>query len=226
MRWIVRPVRVCRLLVLVLLAGAFLFICGTGVHAQTAGPQAPAAKEKAVEAPIPATSNMDTLTAIFTRRSIRKFTGQPVSDETVKVLLQAAMSAPSARNEQPWEFIVIRDKAILEQFPGFHPFAKHVPDAPVAIVICGNTKLEAQAGLWALDCSNATMNILLAAHSMGLGAVWTTLYPYEQRMTGARKLLNIPDNIIPLAIVPVGYPAEKKGREDRFNPSRVHRDRW
>ncbi len=213
-------------LLLIVLATTIMLVGGPDINGQTAAAQSPAVKAAQVGAPVPATSSMDALTAIFTRRSIRKYTGQPVSDETIDILLRAAMSAPSARNEQPWEFIVIRDRAVLQQFPQFHPFAKHVPDAPVAIVICGNTKLEAQAGLWALDCSNATMNILLAAHSMGLGAVWTTLYPYEQRMTGVKRLLNIPDHIIPLAVVPIGYPAEKKGWEDRFNPSRIHRDRW
>lgn len=173
------------------------------------------------------TSGMDALTAIFTRRSIRKYTNQPVSDETVKTLLQAAMVAPSARNEQPWEFIVIRDKKILDQVTGFHPFAKHVAGAPVAIVVAGNTKLEAEKGLWALDCSNATMNILLAAHSLGLGAVWTTLYPYKDRMDGARTLLAIPDHVIPLAIIPIGYPGETKPPAiDRFNPERIHKDKW
>jgi len=192
-------------------------------------PAAPAAVtplEKTQKAP-GQISGMDALTCIFTRRSIRKYTDQPVSDATVRTLLEAAMAAPSARNEQPWEFIVIRDKKILRQVPEFHPFAKHIPEAPAAIVVCGNTKLEAHKGLWALDCSNAAMNMLLAAHSMGLGAVWTTLYPYEERMAGMKKLLQIPEHIIPLVIVPVGYPAEKKEpAKDRFNPARIHNDRW
>jgi nitroreductase len=183
-------------------------------------------KTAAVKAMLPATSDMDTLTAIFTRRSIRKYTSQPVSDDMIKILLQAAMSAPSARNEQSWEFVIIKDKKTLKQVPSFHPFARHVPEAPVAIVVCGNTKLEAKPGLWALDCSNATMNILLAAHSLGLGAVWTTLYPYEDRMAGMKKLLNLPDNIIPLTIIPIGYPGEKKQREDRFNASKIHSEKW
>ncbi len=174
----------------------------------------------------PVLAGMDTLTAIFTRHSIRKYTDQPVSEETVKTLLRAAMAAPSARNEQSWEFIVIRDKNILKQFPDFSPFAAHVPGAQAAIVVLGNKKLEAVPGLWVPDCSNATMNILLAAHSMGLGAVWTTLYPYEERMAGARKLLNLPDHIVPLTVVPIGYPAEKKPETDRFNPAKIHMERW
>ena len=171
-------------------------------------------------------SGMDALTVIFTRHSIRKYTDQTVSDETVKILLRAAMSAPSARNEQSWEFIVVRDKNTLKQFPGFSPFAAHVPGAQVAIVVLGNKKLEAVPGLWIPDCSNAAMNILLAAHSMGLGAVWTTLYPYEERMAGAKKLLNLPDHIVPLTVIPIGYPAEKKPEADRFNPAKIHRERW
>jgi nitroreductase len=181
------------------------------------------AEIKAVVSPV---SHMDALTAIFTRRSIRKYTSQPVSEETVTTLLKAAMSAPSARNEQPWEFIVVRDRNTLKQVTGFHPFALHVPDAQVAIVVLGDTRLEAHSGLWALDCANATMNILLAAHSMGLGAVWTTLYPYEDRMAGARKLFNIPEKVIPLAFVPIGHPAETKAQEDRFKPARIHKEHW
>jgi nitroreductase len=175
---------------------------------------------------IPATSDMDTLTTIFTRRSVRKYSDRPVSDATVKLLLQAAMAAPSAKNAQSWEFIVIRDRKTLEQIPGFHPFSKQLPGAQVAIVVCGNTKLEAAKGHWIPDCSNASMNILLAAHSLGLGAVWTTFYPYADRTAGIRKLLNLPDHIMPLNIIPLGYPVEKRMYQDRFNPAKVHYETW
>ncbi len=179
-----------------------------------------------VKAVIPGTSSMDTLTTIFTRRSIRSYTDKPVSDETVKLLLQAAMAAPSAKNTQSWEFIVIRDKKTLQQIPGFHPFSKQVPHAQVAIVVCGNTKLQAAPGHWIPDASNASMNILLAAHSLGLGAVWTTFYPYEDRTAGIRKLLNLPDHIIPLNIIPLGYSTEKGNYQDRFKPAKVHYEKW
>lgn len=185
-----------------------------------------AAEPGIVTAGIPATSDMDTLTAIFTRRSVRKYSNQPVSDATVKLLLQAAMSAPSAKNAQSWEFIVIRDKKTLAQIPAFHPFSKQIPEAQVAIVVCGNTKLEATKGHWIPDGSNASMNILLAAHSLGLGAVWTTFYPYEDRTAGIRKLLNLPDHIMPLNIIPLGYPVEKRVYQDRFNPAKVHYEKW
>jgi nitroreductase len=207
---------------------AFFILMGPTFVAGADEPAKPYAgtNTSGIEAPVPATSHMDALTAIFTRRSIRKYTDRPVSDDTVKILLQAAMSAPSARNEQSWEFVVIRDKNTLKQVPNFSPFAAHVPGAQVAIVVLGNKKLEAVPGLWIPDCSNAAMNILLAAHSMGLGAVWTTLYPYEERMAGMKKLINLPDHIVPLTIIPIGYPAEKKPREDRFKPAKIHQERW
>ena len=200
--------------------------CSTLSTASGSTPQATSPKPAAVSAAIPATADMDTLTAIFTRRSIRKYTDQPVSEATVKLLLQAAMAAPSAKNDQSWEFIVIRDKNTLRQIPSFHPFAKHVPDAAVAIVVCGNTKLQAAPGHWIPAASNATMNILLAAHSLGLGAVWTTFYPYEDRTAGIRKLLNLPDHIMPLNIIPIGYTTEKGNYQDRFNPVKIHYEKW
>ena len=215
------------------IVGMFGLICvylllGSSTALGAANPSTPAAPPApaTVKAGIPATSDMDTLTAIFTRRSVRKYLDKPVSDATIKLLLQAAMSAPSAKNTQSWEFIVIRDKKTLEQIPGFHPFAKHVPSAPVAIVVCGNTKLEAAPGHWVPDGSNATMNILLAAHSLGLGGVWTTFYPYADRTAGIRKLLNLPDHIMPLNIIPLGYPVEKGAYQDRFNPAKIHNETW
>lgn len=211
---------ICLALVLMLLGSSP--VLGAGEPARPT----PTQKVMEVKAGIPATSNMDALMAIFTRRSIRSYTNQPVSDETVKLLLQAAMAAPSAKNAQSSEFIVIRDKKTLQQIPSFHPFSKQVPNAQVAIVVCGNTKLQAAPGHWIPDASNASMNILLAAHSMGLGAVWTTFYPYEDRTAGIRKLLNLPDHIMPLNIIPIGYSTEKGNYQDRFKPDKVHYEKW
>lgn len=212
---------------LICFTAVYLFVGATAAFAAP-GPSAPtpAGQPGIVTTGIPATSDMDTLTAIFTRRSVRKYSNQPVSDATVKLLLQAAMSAPSAKNAQSWEFIVIRDKKTLAQIPAFHPFSKQIPEAQVAIVVCGNTKLEAAKGHWIPDGSNASMNILLAAHSLGLGAVWTTFYPYADRTEGIRKLLNLPEHIIPLNIIPLGYPVEKRAYQDRFNPAKVHYEKW
>jgi nitroreductase len=209
------------------IVGAFCFasVCLLwGATMVFAAPAAATSAPEVVTTGISGTADMDTLTAIFTRRSVRKYSDKPVSDATVKLLLQAAMSAPPAKNAQSWEFIVIRDKKTLEKIPGVHPFSKQLPGAPVAIVVCGNTKLEATKGLWIPDCSNASMNILLADHSLDLGAVWTTFYPYADRTEGIRKLLNLPDHIMPLNIIPLGYPVEKRMYQDRFNPAKIHNE--
>jgi nitroreductase len=211
------------------LAGLALICLLLGAPAVFAASQPPAAAADAPEivtTGIPATSGMDTLTTIFTRRSVRKYSDKPVSDATVKLLLQAAMAAPTAKNTQSWEFVVIRDKNTLAQIPSFHPFAKHVPNCQVAILVCGNTKLEATKGHWVPDGSNAAMNILLAAHSLGLGGVGPPFYPYEDRTAGIRKLLNLPDHIMPLTIIPLGYPVEKRAYQDRFSPAKVHYEKW
>jgi len=213
--------------VLVCLTAAYLLLGGTAAFAASEPPASSAAAQMGiVTTGIPATADIDTLTAIFTRRSVRKYSDKPVSDATVKLLLQAAMAAPTAKNTQSWEFIVIRDKKTLAQIPAFHPFSQQLPNCQVAIVVCGNTKLEAAKGHWIPDGANASMNILLAAHSLGLGAVWTTFYPYEDRTAGIRKLLNLPEHIMPLNIIPLGYPVEKRAYQDRFNPAKVHYEKW
>jgi nitroreductase len=169
---------------------------------------------------------METLESIFTRRSIRKYTDRPVPEDLVTELLRAAMAAPSAGNEQAWQFIVIRDRALLDAIPKFHPYSAMLKHASVAILVCGDLTREKFKGYWVQDCSAATQNILLAATAKGLGAVWTAVYPLEDRVAGMRKLLNLPDHVIPLSLVPIGFPAEQPGRADRFDAERVHKDRW
>lgn len=167
---------------------------------------------------------MDAMKAILTRRSIRKYTDQAIPENLINDLLKAAMSAPSATNKQPWNFIVINDREILDQVPSFHPYADMLYLAPLAIAVCGDTLL--QSAFWVEDCSAASENILLAAHAGGLGAVWTAVYPREDRIEGLRKLLALPENIVPLSLIALGYPAEKKSPSNRFNPSRIHYNRW
>lgn len=169
---------------------------------------------------------MDALQAISGRRSIRKYKEGDVSDDLVQQLLQAGMSAPSAGNEQPWHFIVLRDRQILNAVPNFHPFSKMLREAAVGIVVCGDLKEEVYKGYWVQDCSAAAQNILIAAHALGLGAVWLALYPMEDRVTAARKLLGFPEHVMPLCIISVGWPGEEKPPADRFRQDRVHRDRW
>lgn len=169
---------------------------------------------------------MDIMEAIMTRRSVRKYKAKPVSEYLIMQLLQAAMQAPSAANEQPWQFIVIRDRRILEQVPSFHAHAHMVRAAAVAILVCEDTSLEVYKGRGSLDCANAAENMLLAAHGMGLGAVWVGIYPVEERISGMRKLLGIPGSVVPIALISIGYPDEKPPVEDRFKPERVHYERW
>jgi nitroreductase len=169
---------------------------------------------------------MDTLEAILTRRSIRKYRKKRIADELVQRLLQAAFHAPSAGNQQPWHFILLDDHKILNVIDTFHPSAKNLKEADKAILICGDVHLEKFKGYWMIDCAAATENILLAAHSLGLGACWLGVYPREGRVAGMRKLLSLPSHIIPFALVSLGYPAETKDHEDRFNTERIHYNKW
>lgn len=169
---------------------------------------------------------MDVTKAIVSRRSIRKYTTEPVSDEDIEALLNAAMHTPSAVNRQPWHFVVVKDRETLAAIPQISPTAPMVKDAPVAIAVCADKDLEKFPGLWVQDCSAATENMLLAATARGLGAAWTVVYPFEDRVEGIKNLLNLPVNVIPLCVVPVGHPAETPAPVDRFNPSCIHYEVW
>ncbi len=164
--------------------------------------------------------------AILARRSIRKYTGQAVPDDVIKKLLKAAMSAPSAYNEQPWHFIVIKNRQILDEIPRFHPYSQMLKEAPLAILVCGDKNLEKSEGFWVQDCAAATENILIAAQAQGLGAVWLGVYPREALVAGMRKLCGIPEHVTPFSLVSVGYPAEHKPPSNRYDEARVHHDRW
>ena len=169
---------------------------------------------------------MNTLKTIFTRRSVRDFTQDPVSDNDLLDLLKAGMQAPSAKNEQPWHFIVIDDPELLQAIPAFHPHAEMLHDAPLAILVCSDRKLETKRASWLQDCSAATQNILLAAHSKGLGAVWLGIFPDADRVEGMKKLLSIPDGIRPVSLVALGHPRTVPAPMDRYKQDRVHRNKW
>jgi len=169
---------------------------------------------------------MNTLEAIFTRRSVRNFKHELISEENLKDLLKAGMQAPSARNEQPWHFIVIDDLELLHAIPEFHPYARMLMDAPLAILVCSDRKLETKRASWLQDCSAATQNILLAAHAKGLGAVWLGIFPDSDRVKGMQDLLSIPTDVRPVSLVAVGYPASLPEPEDRYKEERVHRNQW
>jgi nitroreductase len=163
---------------------------------------------------------------ILSRRSIRKYAPDPVPDAVTRDILEAAMSAPSAGNQQPWQFVVIHDRGLREEIARFHPYAQMVPSAPVVIAVCGDLRLEAYKGYWVQDCSAVTQNILLAAHAKGLGAVWVGIYPQEERVKRLQELLKLPPHVIPLALVPLGVPAERVSRVNRFDSTRIHFDAW
>jgi nitroreductase len=169
---------------------------------------------------------MDIMEAIFTRRSIRKYTDKEISGELVKKLLQAAMAAPSAGNKQPFQFIVIRERSTLEQIPTFHRHGKPITGANLGILICGDQEIEFDRERIILDCAAATENMLLAAHALGLGAVWLGIYPVEERIAGIRKLLDIPAHIDPVSLVSLGYPGEQFPVVDRYKAERIHYERW
>ena len=169
---------------------------------------------------------MDALEALNTRRSIRAFTPRPVSLEIVRELVRAAMHAPSAGNEQPWHFVILTDRELLDKIPDFHPYAGMLAEAPVAVLVCGDPRQEKHPGMWVQDCAAATQNLLLAAHAKGLGAVWVGVHPREDRIEPLRRLMALPEVVIPFALIPIGHPAETPESEDRYRPELIHLNKW
>jgi len=169
---------------------------------------------------------MEVLEAILTRRSVRKFQDQPVPEDLIEKLLRAAMSAPSARNGQPWQFVVITDRQFLKQVPVINPYAEMAEHAPLAILICADARLDHAPWYWPVDCAAAAENMLLAAHGLGLGAVWTGVWPREERMDGFHRLLHLPKPVTAHSLIVVGYPTEQLSPEDRYHQERVHRNGW
>lgn len=169
---------------------------------------------------------MEAIEAILTRRSIRHYTEKSVPEEVIYKLLEAAMCAPSARNYQPWQFIVITHRQMLDRIPEVHPYAEMLRQAPLAILICGDKELEPNADYLNQDCSAATENLLIAANALGLGAVWLGVFPQRSRVEGLTRLFCLPENIIPISLVSLGFPAEIKINENHFNETRIHYDKW
>lgn len=161
---------------------------------------------------------------IATRTSIRDYEARPVEKEKVEKMLRAAMAAPTAMNKQPWHFVVVDQRNVLDALAGANPYAKMLKKAPLAIVVCGNTDKMIEGGgrdFWIQDASAATENLLLAAHAMGLGAVWTGAYPSEERCISISKVLSLSDNLIPLNMIVVGYPAEQPQPKQKFKEENV-----
>lgn len=160
---------------------------------------------------------------ILARRSIRKYTDQPVPREILETLLKAAMAAPTAMNAQPWEFVVITEPKTLSALRGSLIFAKM--NAPAAICVLGSERMQKNktgSRFWVQDCSAATENILLAATALGLGSVWVGVHPVTVFTRAVAKVLNLPDGVTPLNLIFVGYPAETKDPRTQYEEQRVH----
>lgn len=166
---------------------------------------------------------------ILTRTSIRDYQDKPVEEEKVEKLLRAAMAAPTAGNKQPWVFVVVKDKATLQAISGEYRPMRMAEKAPMAIVVCGDMELtfpEEGRDYWVEDTSAATENLLLAAHAMGLGAVWCGIYPLPERVAFFSTLLQLPENLVPMCVVPVGYPAENPAPKDKWKPEKIYNETW
>lgn len=162
---------------------------------------------------------------ILKRTSIRGYQDRKVSREQLETIVRAGMAAPTAVNKQPWFFLVIEDKDILQALGKDIPTSKMVQQAPAAIIVCGNLQKAGEGWLqqyWIQDCSAASQNILLAITDLGLGGVWTSVYPAEDRMKIVSEILNLPEYLVPLNIIPVGYPAENKMPMDKWKPENIH----
>jgi len=168
----------------------------------------------------------EALKTIFERKSVRNFVpNKHIPKETLELIIKAGMAAPTGRNIQPWEFIVIEDKEVMKALSEALPYAKMLENTSAAIIVCGypeDSKHERASRLWMLDCSNASQNILLAVESLGLGAVWTAGCPYEERIAAIKAAVNMPDELIPLNVIPIVYPTGEDKPNNKYVPNRVH----
>jgi len=170
----------------------------------------------------------DVMSVIHSRKSVRHFTGQEVSTNLLDKIVRAGMAAPSAVNMQPWSFVVVTDRQTLDTLNDGLPYAKMLGKAGAAIIVCAipEKAYEGLKELAVIDSSLAGENILLAAEALGLGAVWTAAYPYEDRMNIVRKVLGIPANVIPLNVIPIGYPAGGDKPKNKYKPEYIHWQKW
>ena len=165
----------------------------------------------------------DPLDAIFRRRSIREYTEEPVSEEAMERLLQAAMAAPSGRNLRPWHLVTVTDPALLRTLGDKHPYGSMIAKAAAGIAVCGDPSVS---HWWVQDCSAATENILIAAAGLGLGAVWLGCYTRPEREQAVRDVLGIPPEINVLSLIAIGHPAEHKEPRSQYEAEKVHRNGW
>ena len=163
------------------------------------------------------------LEIIFSRRSIRRYTDETVSEADITSLLEAGMAAPSASNRKPWHFVVVTDKEALQALSATTPYGKMLPNAALCITVCGDPSISSW---WVQDCSAATENILVAAAGLGLGGVWLGCHGRQEREETVRRILGIPEEIGVLSLLSIGHPDERKPARTQYDPSRVHADKW
>lgn len=176
----------------------------------------------------PADSTQVVIENIMTRSSIREFTDREIAKDTLETILRAGMAAPSAMDKRPWEFVVVTERPVLDSLNAVHPYA-NLKTATAAIIVCGDMDktIEGEGReYWVQDCSAATENILLAAHAYGLGAVWCGVYPSSERVKDVSAVLGLPEKIVPLDIITMGYPDQAPDIKDKWNPSVIHYQKW
>lgn len=168
------------------------------------------------------------LDTILGRRSIRRFADRPVEEEKLRLMLRCAMQAPSAKNEQPWEFLVVTDRTVLAQLAQTDPYSKAMQNAPVGVVLLCNHAYFAQGedAFWQQDMAAAAQNLILAAADQGLGTTWLAVAPLDERVSYVRTVLDLPEGVVPFAMMPVGYPLQEKAPDDRFKEERVFYERY
>jgi nitroreductase len=174
---------------------------------------------------------METINAILTRRTIRRYTEQEVSKETEDLLLRAAMCAPNSVGKRNWAFVTVRDKGQLKALSeALSPHASNLKDAPLVFVVCGDLELieKRMPEMWVQDCSAAAENLLLAAHSEGVGGCWYSCYPFDYKVENVKRVLELPEHIIPMCVISVGYPIERKEdiSNQKYEPEKIHYEKW
>lgn len=165
---------------------------------------------------------------ILSRRSIRRFQERSVERDVLQMVLRAAMQAPSAKNERPWEFLIVQERKMLQTLSCTDPYAGSVKNAPLAIILlCNREKyLKEDDTFWQQDMAAAAENLLLAAHGYGLGAVWLAIAPLQERIDFVARALGLPIGVVPFAMIPVGYPLREKAVEERYDAGRVYHERY